>query len=98
MRPAIFHPLAADELTAAAIYYENQQAGLGTRFHTEIKRLTAEIEISPHAFRIWKHGARRHFGPAFPYMLVYFERPTHLRIIAVAHFKQRPEYWHLRKS
>jgi toxin ParE1/3/4 len=98
VKPAIFLPPAADELVAAAVYYESQADGLGARFFTAMKRLTAEIEIAPHVPRVWRHGVRRHFGPEFPYMLIYIERPAHVVVIAVAHFKRRPDFWHARTA
>jgi len=55
--------------------------------------LTAEITTTPELYRVWRHGARRHFGHKFPYALIYIERPEFVLIVAVAHFKRRPGYW-----
>ena len=93
MKPAIFHPQASDELAEAVAYYAKKAGGLGDRFYEVMGRLTVEIEASPRLFRPWRHGTRRHFNKRFPYALIYIERPTHLAVIAVAHFKRRPGYW-----
>ena len=38
-----FHDLATLELNEAAQYYENESAGLGQSFITEVERCTEEI-------------------------------------------------------
>ncbi len=93
MKPAVFHPLADDEFAEAISYYAGQAEGLGERFYVEMLRLTAEITAAPGLHPVWRHGARRHFGPRFPYALIFIERPTFVLIVAVAHFKRRPAYW-----
>jgi hypothetical protein len=37
--------------------------------------------------------ARRHFGPVFPYAVIYLDRLGEVWVVAVMHFKQRPGYW-----
>ena len=36
---------------------------------------------------------RRHFSETFPYAVLYVEKPDHVLILAIAHFKRRPGYW-----
>jgi plasmid stabilization system protein ParE len=93
VKRAIFHPRADDEFAAALTYYAQQAPGLGDRFYEAIQQLTAEIEAAPQLHRPWRHGTRRHFHRRFPYALIYVERPTHIAVVAVAHFKRRPDYW-----
>ena len=40
--------------------------------------------------------ARRALGKSFPYQVVFFVFPERVRVIAVAHQKQRPRYWRKR--
>jgi hypothetical protein len=93
LKRAIFHPQADDELAEAIAYYAKKAEGLGEQFYEAMGQLTAEIEAAPQLHRPWRHGTRRHFNRRFPYALIYVERPTHLAVIAVAHFKRRPGYW-----
>jgi hypothetical protein len=93
VKRAVFHPQADDELAEAVAYYAKKSEGLGEQFYEAMGQLTAEIEAAPQLHRLWRHGTRRHFNARFPYALVYVERPTHLAVIAVAHFKRRPGYW-----
>lgn len=96
MKRAVFHPRADDEFAEAVAFYAKQAEGLGERFYEAMRQLTAEIETAPQLPRVWRHGTRRHFNKCFPYALIYVERPTHLAVIAVAHFKRRPDYWRTR--
>lgn len=93
MKRAIFHPKANEEFAEAVTYYAQQSQGLGARFLDAIQLLTAEIEAAPQRYRPWRHGTRRHFNRRFPFALIYVERPAHIGVIAVAHFKRRPDYW-----
>jgi hypothetical protein len=93
VKPALFHPLADEEFAEAITHYAGQAEGLGEKFYAEMLRLTGEIAAAPGLHRVWRHGARRHFGRKFPYALFYVERPDFVLIAAVAHFKRRPGYW-----
>jgi len=44
---ADFHPLAASELTDAAVFYEDQAPGLGGDFLDEIERLVTLLSLYP---------------------------------------------------
>lgn len=55
--------------------------------------LVDQICESPRLFRVFDPPARRHFGPEFPFAIIYLARPDEVWIVAVAHFKQRPGYW-----
>jgi hypothetical protein len=39
-------------------------------------------------------GVRRVFFKRFPYSLFFIELPTRYRVLAVAHLRRRPFYWH----
>lgn len=96
MKPYFFHTAADAEFAEAILYYAVQSPGLDRRFYNEMLRLADEISAAPGRYRPWRHGARRHFGTTFPYALIYVERPDRLFIVAVAHFKRRPDYWRRR--
>lgn len=86
---------AADEMTAAAEYYEDRRTGMGDRFINRVQLAVARVEGMP------RIGApcssrypeiRRHAVKGFPYYVVYATEPV-ITIIAVAHMKRRPAYW-----
>lgn len=93
MKLTIFHPQADDEFAEAVASYAGKVPGLGDRFYDTVLRLVAEIEAAPQLQRPWRHGTRRHFNREFPYALIYVERPDRVIVLAVAHFKRRPDYW-----
>jgi plasmid stabilization system protein ParE len=93
VKPTIFHPQADDDFAEAVARYAGKAPGLGDRFYDTVLRLVAEIEAAPQLHRPWRHGTRRHFKPEFPYALIYVERPDRIIVLAVAHFKRRPDFW-----
>ncbi len=93
MKPFRLHPEAKIDLLAAAEYYERESWALAGSFAAEMDRLVQEICALPGAYRFFWAEARRHFGPLFPYAVIYVEEPDHVLILAFAHFKRRPGYW-----
>jgi toxin ParE1/3/4 len=97
MKPTRLTPGALRDLIEAASWYEGQQIGLSDRFLEEFENQLAFIRDHPLAFpvtrEIKKSAVRRALFPRFPYAVVFLERDTEIRIIAVAHHKRRPGYW-----
>ncbi len=91
--PALFHPEAEAEFLAAVDFYADRNLQLGERFDAEIRRLVMQIEKRPSRHGLWRHGTRRARARGFPYLVVFAERHTGLRSLAVAHTKQHPDYW-----
>jgi plasmid stabilization system protein ParE len=90
---AIFHPEAETEFLAAVAYYAERSISAAERFDAEIRRLVTQIETMPHRHGPWRHGTRRARARRFPFLVIFAERPSALRIVAVAHVKQHPDYW-----
>lgn len=90
---ALFHPEAEAEFLAAVEYYADRSVSVAERFDAEIRRLVAQIETMPHRHGPWRHGTRRARARRFPYLVIFAERPAVLRIVAVAHARQHPDYW-----
>lgn len=62
---ATFNELAEAELNDAIRYYENEQAGLGAAFLTEIRRSTAAIVEYPEASPTVRGAIRRRRHPNY---------------------------------
>lgn len=62
-------------------------------YTVNMDRLLLDVGRRPQLFRMFDPPARRHFGPKFPYALIYLDQPERIWIVAVSHFKQRPGYW-----
>ena len=93
MNSIIFDPEARSEFLAAEKYHENCQRGLGRRFRYLVESATKKISETPFIYRILKAPFRRYLLPKFPYSIIYSIEPDHIRIVAVAHNKRKPEYW-----
>ncbi len=87
---------AERELIGAAKFYEEQAAGLGVEFLDEAQRVAALLVEFPNLGVSASDARREVLLNRFPYRLVYDLDDAGVRIIAVAHQKQRPEYWQWR--
>jgi plasmid stabilization system protein ParE len=93
VKPLRFHPAARAEIRAAAEHYAAIHPGLGSQFYDAMDELVRAVRAQPELFRMFDPPARRHFGPRFPYAIVYLDLPNCVWIVAVMHFRQRPSYW-----
>ena len=88
------HPLAEDELVAGAVYYAKQSSKeLGEDFVTEFERSVNLLRAHPKIGATWRGKYRRLPIRRFPYSIVYYLSRDTLRIVALAHQRQRPSYW-----
>ncbi|KFI36846.1 hypothetical protein HX99_00465 [Peptococcaceae bacterium SCADC1_2_3] len=69
-----FHLDADEEMKAAAFYYEERVAGLGSDFLDEIERGVNRIRQFPFLSLIYKCEYRRYLLKRFPYGLIYTDR------------------------
>jgi toxin ParE1/3/4 len=98
MKPPVFNHFAEQELVDAVDYYEAAQAGLGLRYLQEVEYLIQLLVEFPEMGVVIQGSIRRLVLPKFPYSLLYrVLDDRQIRILAVAHHKQRPRYWVNRK-
>lgn len=98
MKPPVFNHFAEQELADAVDYYESAQAGLGLRYLQEVEYLIQLLVDFPEMGVVIQGSIRRLVLPKFPYSLLYrVLDDRQIRILAVAHHKQRPRYWVNRK-
>ena len=94
-------PEASDELGEAAVWYEQRRDGLGIEFLQAIDDALELIARFPHA------GAavpgvpgdlpvRRVPVSRFPFHVIYLEMSDDIRVLAFAHDRRSPGYWHSR--
>jgi hypothetical protein len=89
----LLHPAADDEFAESVRYYAGIDSHLGMRFYREMERLIGDVCAHPERFRMFDPPARRHFSAAFPYAVIYVEKPDYVWIVAVMHMKRQPGYW-----
>jgi toxin ParE1/3/4 len=96
MREAEFHPAARREFHRAMDDYEDEKRGLGRRFQAEIERRDRQIERDQMAGFSSELNTRTVLAHRFPYKIVFGVFAGILWIVAVAHTRRHPDYWHAR--
>lgn len=91
------HETAEAEINEAADFYDLRNSGLGIIFIDEVQRVIEMISLFPEAATLIRGRVRKMPLIKFPYSLVYSVRTDEVRLLAVAHQKRRPFYWHGRR-
>jgi toxin ParE1/3/4 len=92
------HEEALDELRAAAEWYEDRSAGLGTLFLDAVENAVESV-LDPTIGWGFYQGQRRSPQPCsrsvagFPFDVVFFVSHGEVVIVAYAHERRRPGYW-----
>lgn len=98
MSRAIFNRLAERELHEAADYYDARSEDLGTEFLDEVWNALSLLTRYPHLAPQIHGPVHRFVLPRFPYSVLYRPLPGgDIRVLAIAHHKQRPTFW-IRRS
>ena len=93
-----FHPEALAEYEFAVRYYEQHQAGLGSRFVVGVESALQGILDAPMTWPVLDHEVRRRLTRVFPYAILYSVEPSYVLVLAVMHCHQLPGYWRSRIS
>jgi len=89
----IFHPDIENEVKASYEWYQNQAAGLGEDFLTELETAYQAIIELPNTWPKFQKGFRRFLLSKFPFSVIYrFNRET-VYVVAVMHNSRKPGYW-----
>ena len=89
---------AEDELNAAVAYYEEIEPGLGIRLKEEARAVIRWIGENPELPRLRAKGYRRVNLKVFQHYIAYLIWTDIIWIVAIAHSRQRPEYWLKRRG
>lgn len=87
------HPEAQSEIEEGYYWYAQQSLDATIGFLTQIDQGLKVIVSSPQRWPVYLHGTRRYLLNNFPFSIVYLDDPDSIRIVAIAHHKQRPGYW-----
>ena len=91
------HPQALDEAAAALAWYQERSSQAPAAFVQEVDEAIQFVLEAPGRWPIFEEGCRRFPLRRFPYSIIYRERPGGIvQILAVAHGRRRPGYWHHR--
>lgn len=98
-KPSSVHPAADREATREFRYYQ-RAAGMGSAFldafAAALDRACEAPGAGSSAAVIRGETIRSVRLRGFPFRLVYVERPTVIRVLAIAHKSRRPGYWRRR--
>lgn len=81
------------EFDAAFDWYDEQRAGLGTEFVSEIQTVFNRIAATPLIHQVVFADIRKAVVRRFPYCVFYRVDPDRVEVIAVFHSKRDPTIW-----
>ena len=84
---------AEEEMTEAAMFYENQSVGLGADFLDDVERTIRNILMNPQSGIPLNTGLQRVLTRRFPFSIIYHIEANEVLVVAVAHQKRKPGYW-----
>ncbi len=93
MNSVIFHPSANLEMMEAAKYYEKQQEDLGQRFLLNVQKAVKNISFNPFLYAFIDSESIKCRVEKFPFGIVFRLKNRKIEIIAIPHFKRKPNYW-----
>lgn len=88
------HPLAMIEIDEADDWYANVDQQVADDFLEAVYTALKNIDDHPRAFPVVKPPLRRCMLRGFPYVILFDNSHPRVRVIAVAHTRRRPGYWH----
>ena len=92
------HPEAQAEYLEALQWYVDRSYRVGRRFQREFVRVVELIESDPDKGQVFEGPVRFIRLRRFPYVLYYQPIDSNrVQVLAVAHGRRRPGYWHHRR-
>jgi plasmid stabilization system protein ParE len=88
-----YHPEAIKEVVDAVRYYEGRVPGLGRELRDELDAAIDLLRRLPKSAAPVRGNLRRKPLQRFPYAVIYAVEDSEIRIYAVPHRRQRPDYW-----
>jgi len=86
-------PPAEEEMTEAALFYEEAKAGLGAVFFDDVQHAIDSVREHPGLGEEIAHGFRRVLTRRFPFTIIYALDANEIAVVAVAHQSRSPNYW-----
>ncbi|WBX99290.1 type II toxin-antitoxin system RelE/ParE family toxin [Chryseobacterium gambrini] len=83
-------PKAENDLLEAALWYENQQTGLGEKFIQKVESYFLRIQNHPFHFPLKKGNLREAYIQKFPYVIIYQIIGDNIIVFAVFNTHQNP--------
>lgn len=97
MKPGALHPVAETEFAEAADFYLARNPQLAREFTGAVEDALRFIRQNSEAGTPVRGPLRSWLVRRFPYRIIYREEESRIYVLAVAHHRRRPSYWHRRK-
>jgi plasmid stabilization system protein ParE len=91
-----FKSAVAEDISAAAAYYDGISLRLGNRFRSALKDRFEVIRARPNTFGFIFPGVRATLVEGFPYIVFFESDGERLEVLAVLHSASDPEKWQRR--
>ena len=91
-----FHPSAIREIRDAIQWYRDRDEQVGEEFRSLITAAEELVQRSPESWASYFHETRGFRFQKFPFVMAYVIRDDTIFIVALAHTKMKPGYWHER--
>ena len=95
--PLRFHPLVADDLEAAAAWYDDISIELGNRFRAAVDSRLDAVELRPESFGMVDPPLRAARVDRYPYLIVFEHSLVATEVLGVFHSASDPKKWRGRK-
>src|SRR5438477_11159471 len=92
----VFRRAARAEFDAAALWYEDRQAGLGAQFVSEIDRVVELVSNHPERFPTKHLEIRGAQARRFPYSVFFRSEAKRVVVLAVFLARRNPAVWSVR--
>jgi plasmid stabilization system protein ParE len=92
-RRFIVRPLAEADLEQAANWYDEEQAGLGPRFLSDVDQVFGRIHAMPLQFPVVSGDIRRALLQTFPYAIYIRAAEGSVIVLAALHLRRNPKVW-----
>ena len=86
-------PEVEGDLLEAAVWYEQQRAGLGNDFLDAAAATLSRISASPFAYSTLYRSTRRALLPRYPFGVFYQVEDESIVVLAIIHGSRHPQNW-----
>jgi len=93
MSGLVFRPSAEEDAEEAALWYERQRPGLGSRFPVELGAVLHRIREAPLQFPRVSATVRRAMLGRFPYAVYFVIEEEVIVLLAILHMHRHPDTW-----
>jgi len=91
----LIDPIARIDILQSAMWYNEQQPGLGRRYYNSVRQTIKSIKDNPYQYQLRYRTLRMALVQKFPFMVIYLidENNKQVAITAIFHTSRNPQIW-----